>query len=59
MSTFFAMNGHGFYIWSAYGIATLTLAIEVLALRSRRKSVLAQTRLTGPDKVGVPGGAVK
>jgi heme exporter protein CcmD len=29
MSDFFAMNGYGFYVWSAYGVAALALVIEV------------------------------
>jgi heme exporter protein D len=49
MSEFLAMNGYGFYVWSAYGVAALVLAIELLALRSRRRSVLLQARLTRPD----------
>ena len=54
MSAFFAMNGYGFYIWSAYGAAALVLAIELIALRSRRKSVLEEARLTGPEEAGDP-----
>ena len=58
MSTFFAMNGYGFYIWSAYGVTALVLAIELFAIRSRRRSVLAEARLTTPDKPGdTSGGA--
>ena len=49
MSAFFAMNGYGFYIWSAYGVAALVLALELFALRSRRKAVLEEARLTRPD----------
>jgi len=49
MSTFFAMNGYGFYIWSAYGVAALVLVLEILALRSRRRTVLAEAHLTMPD----------
>jgi len=49
MTAFFAMNGDGFYVWSAYGVAALVLAIELLALRSRRRSVLLEARLTRPD----------
>jgi heme exporter protein CcmD len=50
MSTFFAMNGYGFYIWSAYGVAALLLAVEVLTLRSHRKAVLAEAALTVTDE---------
>ena len=52
MSAFLAMNGYGFYIWSAYGVAALVLVIELLALRSRRRSVLEEARLTGPEDAG-------
>ena len=58
MNTFFAMNGYGFYIWSAYGVAALALAIELIALRSRRTAALEQARLTAlgavSDAAGVP-----
>ena len=55
MSSFFAMNGYGFYIWSAYGVAVLAIVVEILLLRSHRKAVLAQARSTpaeaAPDSV--------
>ena len=56
---FFAMNGYGFYIWSAYGVAALVVAVELFALRSRRRSVLAEARLAAPDPVGEPAGAAE
>ena len=59
MSIFFAMNGYGFYIWSAYGAAALVLAIELLTLRSRRRSVLLEARLTRPDDPTDPTGAAE
>jgi len=46
MSAFLAMNGYGFYIWSAYGIAALAVVVEILLIRSHRKAVLAQARST-------------
>ena len=49
MSAFFAMNGYGFYIWSAYGIAVIAIVIEILLLRSHRKAVLAQARSTASE----------
>ena len=49
MSTFLAMNGYGFYIWSAYGITALAIVIELVLLRSHRKAVLAQARSTAPE----------
>ncbi len=54
MSEFFAMNGYGFYVWSAYGVAALVLLVELVALRSRRRSVLAEARLTVPDGAADP-----
>ena len=44
MNAFFAMNGYGFYIWSAYGIALVAILVEILLVRSHRKAVLAQAR---------------
>jgi heme exporter protein CcmD len=46
MSAFFAMNGYGFYVWSAYGLAAVAIVVEVLLLRSQRRAVLAQARST-------------
>ena len=57
MTTFFAMNGYGFYIWSAYGVAALALAIELIMLRSRRKAVLEQARLSAPEATTDMAGA--
>jgi heme exporter protein D len=57
--TFFAMNGYGFYVWSAYGVTALVIVAELLTLRSRRKSVLAEARLTGSDELGEPTGAAE
>jgi heme exporter protein CcmD len=59
MTTFVAMNGYGFYVWSAYGVAALVLVIELLALRSRRRSVLLEARLTRPDDAPDPTGAAE
>jgi heme exporter protein D len=59
MSTFFAMNGYGFYIWTAYGITAVALLIELVALRSRRKATLAEARSTAPVDRSAPIGAAK
>jgi len=48
-SAFLAMNGYGFYVWSAYGVAALALLMEIAMLRSRRRAVLEQARLTSLD----------
>jgi heme exporter protein D len=57
MSNFFAMNGYGFYVWSAYGATAVVLAIELLVLRSRRRTVLAEAQLAGGDAASAPGAA--
>jgi heme exporter protein CcmD len=54
MTTFLAMNGYGFYVWSAYGIAALAVVIEILLLRAHRKAVLAQARSTAPEPARNP-----
>ena len=38
VATFFAMGGHGLYVWLAYGIAwTALIAIGVRPILSRRR----------------------
>jgi len=37
---FLAMGGYGFYVWGAYGITAVLLAVEVWQLISRRRSSL-------------------
>jgi heme exporter protein CcmD len=54
MSTFFAMNGYGFFIWTAYGIALLAIGAEILLIRSHRRAVLAQARSTASDPAPDP-----
>ena len=55
MIEFFAMNGYGYYVWSAYGVTALAFAVELAALRSHRKSVLAEARLAVPDATAAGG----
>jgi len=40
MAEFFAMGGHGFYIWSSYGVTFLFLAIEVFLLMRKKKTMM-------------------
>ena len=44
MAEFFAMGGYGTYIWPAYAVFFVVLAIDALAPRIRRKRVLAEIR---------------
>jgi heme exporter protein CcmD len=57
MIEFFAMNGYAYYVWSAYGVTALAFAVELAALRSRRRSVLAEARLAVPDASTAAGAA--
>ncbi|MBA2351199.1 MAG: heme exporter protein CcmD [Burkholderiales bacterium] len=38
-SEFFAMGGYGLYVWGSYLITTAAIAIELLALRGRRRTI--------------------
>ena len=42
MSEFFAMGGHGFYIWVSFGVTALFMIVEVIAVMRGRKTVLKQ-----------------
>jgi heme exporter protein D len=44
MAEFFAMGGYGAYIWPAYAVFFIVLAIDAIAPRMRRKRVLAEIR---------------
>ena len=44
MSEFFAMGGHGFYIWASYGVTALFMIIEVIAVIGGKRTV--EKRLT-------------
>lgn len=46
MSEFFAMNGHGYFIWMSYGITALFMLVEVIALLRGKRTVMKRlTRL--------------
>lgn len=44
MREFLAMGGHGGYVWSAYGITLLVLAINAWAAVRRHKRALDDAR---------------
>ena len=57
MSEFFAMGGYGFYVWTAYAALAVVLVLEVIAVRTRRKAVVEEARLSAPESTTiVPGG---
>ncbi|MEF9995555.1 MAG: heme exporter protein CcmD [Burkholderiaceae bacterium] len=41
LENFLTMGGYGFYVWSAYGMTALMIAVEIWQLRSRRAQVVA------------------
>jgi len=44
MSEFLAMGGYGFYVWSAYGVTALAIALEVISVRARWRAAKKQAR---------------
>ena len=44
MADFFAMSGYAAYIWPAYAVFFIVLAIDAIAPRLHRKRVLAEIR---------------
>jgi heme exporter protein CcmD len=38
------MGGYGFYVWGAYGVTTLAIAIEVLGVRARLRAARKQVK---------------
>ena len=49
MNGLFEMGGYGFYVWSAYGVAAVVIAAEILSVRARRKAALTQARIVAGD----------
>ena len=41
---FFAMGGHGAYVWGSYAVVALCLLVESLAVRARRARALRELR---------------
>jgi heme exporter protein D len=46
MSEFLAMGGYAWYVWMAYGAAALVVAVEIAALRARRRRAFAELRMS-------------
>jgi heme exporter protein D len=46
LSEFFSMGGYAWYVWMAYGAFALAIAIEVVALRARRRRAIDMVRAT-------------
>jgi heme exporter protein D len=46
MSEFFAMGGYAWYVWMAYGAVALVLAVEIAAVRARRRRAFELARMS-------------
>jgi len=44
VTEFFLMNGHGAYVWSAYGITLAVLILNVSLARAKHRSALQRAR---------------
>lgn len=44
MTEFLAMGGYGNYVWSAYGLTLLVLAVNVFAARMRNQNARKEIR---------------
>jgi heme exporter protein D len=42
---FLAMGGYGLYVWGSYAVTLLLLAVEVLWLRGRRRTIVKRLGL--------------
>jgi heme exporter protein CcmD len=58
MSGFPEMGGYGPYVWGAYGISAIVIAVELLILRIRARAALAEARETSPDSLTAATGGV-
>ena len=44
MTEFFLMDGHGAYVWSAYGITLIVLVLNVWLARAKHRAALQRAR---------------
>ncbi|HEY2817089.1 MAG TPA: heme exporter protein CcmD [Casimicrobiaceae bacterium] len=49
MSHFLAMGGYAWYVWMAYGVTALVIAVELWSLRARRHRTLIEAKLAEPE----------
>ena len=47
MNEFFHMGGYGAYVWSAYGLSIVVLALNVVAARKRNLNVKKEIKKLG------------
>ena len=46
MLEFLAMGGYAWYVWMAYGVATLAIVAEIAVVRARRKRAFDELRMS-------------
>ena len=44
MSDFLSMGGYGFYVWGAYGVTALVIAVEIVNVRARLRAARKQAK---------------
>jgi heme exporter protein D len=44
LAEYFAMGGNGFYVWGAFGMTGLLIAVEIIAVRARLKAAREAAR---------------
>jgi len=44
MGDFLSMGGHGFYVWLAYGVCALAIAVCGLSYHRRKTTLIKQLR---------------
>lgn len=42
---FFAMKGYAWYVWGSYGVVLVTITIEIILVRQKRKNAVRQLQL--------------
>ena len=47
LADFFAMGGYAFYVWGAYAVTALLIAIEVVMVRARLRAAREAARAEG------------
>ncbi len=51
---FFAMGGHGYFVWMSYGAAAVLMLAEPLLARARHRTAWRAAALQSNDETGSP-----
>jgi heme exporter protein D len=52
MTDFLAMGGYAWYVWMSYAACALAIAVEVAAVRARRRRALEELKMSAPEARG-------